>query len=63
MYAAAGVPRYWVVDLDAERVSVHTGATLTGYATVETVGPGEELRAPDVGVTIAVAELLHAAAR
>src|SRR3954447_8000689 len=33
VYAAAGVPRYWVVDLDTRTVVVHGDPTATGYAT------------------------------
>ncbi len=36
LYAAAGIPEYWVVDVDRRRVFVHTGAMPTGYAKAET---------------------------
>lgn len=37
VYAAAGVPVYWVVDLPAREVVVHTGPVEGGYASVERV--------------------------
>lgn len=33
LYGAAGVPEYWVVDVDARRVIVFTDPTADGYAT------------------------------
>lgn len=36
LYAAAGIPEYWVVDVERRRVFVHTGAMPTGYAMAET---------------------------
>lgn len=37
VYAAAGVPVYWVVDLPAREVVVHAGPVEGGYASVERV--------------------------
>jgi Uma2 family endonuclease len=34
IYAAAGVPEYWVVDLPARRVHAHRGPSTGGYAEV-----------------------------
>jgi Uma2 family endonuclease len=36
IYAAAGVPVYWVIDLPGDVVHVHTDPTPDGYTTVET---------------------------
>ncbi|HEU0079512.1 MAG TPA: Uma2 family endonuclease [Longimicrobiaceae bacterium] len=36
LYAAAGIPEYWVVDIERRRIFVHTGAMPTGYAKAET---------------------------
>ena len=62
IYAGAGVPDYWVVDLDAGRVVVHGSPRDGAYERTEIVGPGGELVASHVGLPpISVAELLAAA--
>ena len=37
VYAAAGVPAYWLVDLDGRRLIAHAGPTPAGYGSVEEV--------------------------
>lgn len=46
IYAEAGVPEYWIVDIsdDALRVEVHTGPTAHGYRHVEILRDGDVLR-------------------
>jgi Uma2 family endonuclease len=44
LYAAAGVPELWVVDVPAGRVLVLTEPGETGYAQEHVVGSGEHLR-------------------
>ena len=62
IYAGAGVPDYWVVDLDAGRVVVHGSPHDGGYEHTEIVGAGGELVASRLDLPpIAVAELLAAA--
>lgn len=62
VYARAGVPEYWVVDLDKGRVVVHRTPSGDRYETVVTV-PGDgsvkadALKLPELNV----AELLAAA--
>jgi Uma2 family endonuclease len=62
IYAGAGVPDYWVVDLDGGRVVVH-GSPLDGaYERTEIVGAGGELVASRLELPpISVAELLASA--
>jgi Uma2 family endonuclease len=55
IYAAAGVPLYWVIDVAGEEVHVHTDPTPQGYATVTRHGPDEALDA--CGVTVALGDL------
>lgn len=31
LYAGAGVPEYWVVDIDGQQVTIHSGPTSDGY--------------------------------
>jgi Uma2 family endonuclease len=58
IYAQAGVPLYWVIDVDARRAIVHSDPRPDRYAQVETVGPDGELQAPHIGVaSISLAEL------
>jgi Uma2 family endonuclease len=59
IYARAGVPLYWVIDLDGGRAVAHTEPSADGYRSVEIV---TELTAPHIGLaTIAVADVLAAA--
>lgn len=62
LYAAAGVPEYWIVNLTARVVEVHTEPGADGYARKYTVQPADTitLRAfPQL--TVRVAEFLPAA--
>jgi Uma2 family endonuclease len=62
IYAQAGVPHYWVIDLAKRRAVVHTEPGRDGYGSVEVLGPDAELAAPHVGLPpFALAELLAAA--
>ena len=64
IYAEAGVPVYWVVDLHGSRVVVHTDPRDAEYTSIEIVGPDGELRADHVGLPpLSVGELLAAATR
>ena len=51
LYAAAGIPECWIVDLTARVVEVYSAPSPGGYASQRTAAPGEVLRA------IAVPEL------
>ncbi|WP_114312649.1 Uma2 family endonuclease [Thermus caldifontis] len=56
LYAKAGVPEVWVVDLEGGRVLVHREPGEGGYKEARTLGPGETLAF--MGVEIPVEELL-----
>jgi Uma2 family endonuclease len=59
LYARAGVPEVWLLDLIDDRVEVHRDPTAAGYARVRTLGRGESVvpgAFPDL--TIAIADLL-----
>ncbi|WP_243027155.1 Uma2 family endonuclease [Thermus albus] len=56
LYAKAGVPEVWVVDLEGGRVLVHRGPGEGGYKEVRTLGAGETLAF--MGVEIPAEELL-----
>ena len=56
LYAASGVPEYWILDLDARSVEVFRDPTPTGYRSVQRVGPAERITLaafPDVTVMVA----------
>jgi hypothetical protein len=55
IYAGAGEPAYWVIDVAGEVVHFHTEPTPEGYATVTRHGPDEALDAS--GVTVALGDL------
>jgi Uma2 family endonuclease len=64
IYAGAGVPDYWVVDLEARCVVIHDRPRDGNYARITTVGSAGELEAPGLGLPpIPVANLLAAADR
>jgi Uma2 family endonuclease len=63
IYANAGIPLYWVVDLDGRRAVVHSEPRQDGYARVETTASDATLSAPELGVSISLAELLEFAIR
>ena len=62
LYAAAGVPEYWVFDLDGGRVVVHRDPQGSDYAVREAVGADSRLTARSVALpALDVGELLRAA--
>lgn len=52
LYAEAGVPEYWVIDLAAAVVHVHRQPTPNGYREVTVLGAGALLDACDVVVPV-----------
>ncbi|MBI4203087.1 MAG: Uma2 family endonuclease [Chloroflexi bacterium] len=59
MYARAGIPEVWLVDLNAQHVEVYRGPTPQGYTDVRILGRGSALTPaafPDV--TLPVNEVL-----
>ena len=59
LYARAGVPVVWVVDLQGQAVEVFTGPTPNGYDARRRHRPGETLDCPAVsGVAVPVSELV-----
>lgn len=63
IYASAGVPVYWVIDVDAGRAVVHSSPRGEAYERVDVVGPDGELEASHLALPpISVGELLVAAA-
>jgi len=56
LYAAAGVPEYWIVDVGGQLVERYTVRVNGVYTNVTTIRPGESLRLvalPDVEVPVA----------
>ncbi len=56
IYAAAGVPTYWVIDVDRELTHVHTGPQGDGYTGVDVVPFTTSLEV--LGVRVVLSELL-----
>jgi hypothetical protein len=59
LYARAGIPEAWLVDLTAERIAVHREPHADRYAHVRSASPGDVLtpvHLPDV--TLAVTDIL-----
>jgi Uma2 family endonuclease len=63
IYANAGIPRYWVVDLDGRRAVIHSEPGNDEYARVETCGADATLTAPELGISVSLGELLDFAIR
>lgn len=60
IYAEAGVPEYWIVNVSkrgAVTVEVYTNPTPTGYANMAILRDGDVLRPSHVPIEIAVADL------
>lgn len=59
IYAAAGVPEYWVVDPNARTITVHRQPGEGAYAEVVPFGPGERVGSTSIeGFAVSVGELL-----
>lgn len=54
-YARAGIPTYWVIDVQARAVRVLTGPEGEEYRSVEIVRFGEALDVPETDQTITIA--------
>jgi len=56
IYAEAGVPEYWIVDVEKPTVEVHTAPTRDGYASIQTLRDGDVLRPmllPEISIRVA----------
>lgn len=60
VYAEAGIPEYWLIDLTAERLELHRHPLQPEgrYAEVRVLGLTERLVLPELGHELTVAELL-----
>jgi len=59
IYAAAGVPVYWLIDLVARQIEVFTAPTDMGtFAQRRVLHPGDEVELPEVGVRLAVSAIV-----
>lgn len=59
LYAGAGIPEAWVVDLAGQKVEVHHGPGPGGYRDVWGFGPGERVTSAVVGgLSVPVDEVL-----
>ena len=44
IYAEAGIPEYWVVDVPRRRLVRHADPQPDGYVVIESLGPGDDAR-------------------
>jgi Uma2 family endonuclease len=63
IYAQAGIPVYWAVDLERQRAITHSSRESGSYTNVDAISGDGELVQPDHGLRIALPELFAAAAR
>lgn len=59
LYAAAGIPAYWLIDTSARVVQVRTYPGPTGYRALRTLEPGEVLASCEGVDELAVDALLE----
>jgi Uma2 family endonuclease len=57
VYAQAGVPTYWLIDVPRQRVLEHADPDEDGYASLRTYTAADTLTVPATDITIAVADL------
>ncbi len=58
VYAKAGVPEYWVVNVPRRAIEIYSSPTERGYAQVREAAPGEALAVPGFpDVTLSIASL------
>ena len=58
IYAAAGIPEYWVLDLADRRLVVHRAPVEDRYTDIAVLTDEDEVTAARLPLTVAVAELL-----
>ena len=58
IYAAAGIPEYWVLDLTDFKLVVHRAPAGDGYTDIAVLTDADEVTAARLPLTVAVAELL-----
>lgn len=58
IYAAAGIPEYWVLDLDRRRLVVHREPTGDRYASVASLTDADTVTAARLPLTVTVADVL-----
>ncbi len=59
LYARAGVPVYWLIDVVGRRIQLHEGPQPNGdYALVRILGPEDEITPPGLDLRWKVADLL-----
>jgi Uma2 family endonuclease len=63
IYAQAGVPIYWAIDLERRRAVAHSSPENARYAKIDVVATEGELLAPELGLRLSLSEVFAAAAR
>jgi Uma2 family endonuclease len=58
IYARAGIPTYWIVNLGARTIEVHTSPDGDRYAEMHTLRATDTARVPALDVAFAVADIL-----
>jgi Uma2 family endonuclease len=59
LYARAGIPEFWIVNLETREVEIYRSPAGDTYASVERKGPGEATTIDALpGVTIAIGQIL-----
>lgn len=60
IYAAAGAPEFWIVDIPKDRITVHSGPRPDGtWANVREVGIDDTLLLPGTTTTLNAVDVLR----
>lgn len=63
IYASAGIPTYWAIDLEGRRGVTHASPQNDRYATVDVIAAEGDLVSPELGLHVSLPQLFAAAAR
>ena len=59
LYARAGIPEFWIVNLEVREVEIYRSPSGDTYASVERKGPGDVVTMEALpGLTIAISQIL-----
>lgn len=59
LYARAGVPEYWVVNIEERQIEVHALPRDGAYSTITIARSGDSIRLASLGAAIAVSDVLR----
>ena len=52
LYATHGIPEYWIIDMDSDRIEVYTNPKEGTYSTIQRYLPGGEITLMDKNLLV-----------